>query len=65
MLTIGYALLRSWARVEQRQAQLWRLRKLTESLLREQVGRAFDPEPSVSLNGLRMLTDHWRRAMRS
>lgn len=61
MLAIGYALLRSWARVEERQARLWRVRKQTESLLRQQVGRAFDPDPSMSLNGLRMLADHWRR----
>ena len=61
MLAIGYALLRSWARAEERQAQLWLVRKQTESLLRQQVRRAFDPDPSVSLNGLRMLADHWRR----
>jgi hypothetical protein len=61
MLAIGCVLLWSWARVEERQAQLWRVRRQTESLLREQVGRAFDPDPGVSLNGLRMLADHWRR----
>jgi hypothetical protein len=59
MLAIGYALLWSWAcrwaRVERRQAQLWRVREQIESLLRQQVGRALDPDPGVSLNGLRML----------
>jgi hypothetical protein len=61
MLTIGYALIRSWARAEERRAQLWRVRQQTETLLRQQVGQAFNPNPSVSLNGLRMLADHWRR----
>lgn len=61
MLAIGYVLLRSWARIEERQAQLWRVRKQTESLLQQQVRRAFDPDPSMSLNGIRTLADHWRR----
>jgi len=59
MLALGYALLRSWARrwarVEERQARLWRVREQIERLLRQQVGRALDPDPVVSLNGLRML----------
>jgi len=59
MLAIGYVLLRSWAHIEARQAQLWQARKQTESLLHQEVGRALDPDPDVSLNGLRMLTDHW------
>jgi hypothetical protein len=60
VLAIGYALLRSWAIVEQRQSRLWRVRMQTESLLRQQVDRAYDPDPGVSLNGLRILDDHWR-----
>jgi hypothetical protein len=59
VLATGYALLWSWAcrwaRVEGRQAQLWRVREQIESLLRQQVDRALDPDPGVSLNGLRML----------
>jgi hypothetical protein len=59
MLAVGYALLRWWARrwsrVEERQARLWRVREQVERLLRQQVDRALDPDPGVSLNGLRML----------
>jgi hypothetical protein len=59
MLAVGYALLRCWARhwarVEERQVRLWRVRELTERLLRQQADRVLDSDPRVSLNGLRML----------
>lgn len=59
MLAVGYALLqwwaRRWARVEEHQARLWRVREQIERLLRQQVDRALDPDPRVSANGLRML----------
>lgn len=59
MSAVGYALFRCWARrwarIEERQARLWRVREWTERLIRQQVDRALDPDPGVSLNGLRML----------